>query len=407
MGTSQGELVNPRSALRHPLRVKRQPAASPSTTQGSDSKTLTLIEITLRGHRSPYVAAAALHAAEHGIRVRLVVPDDDPPGQTGLRRLLPSAPIQDGVISIIPVNCRRPRRTILRETLQRHPTDAICILDGDSWASTLMKHALTGPRRRRPVTVLVMRPYRHPGLMGAARHVTKALLFAGTRLLAHRTVIGALVVDNTAPAGYRRACRVGDLPLALPSTGGSKASARARFDIAGDDLVLAVLGAFSPRKCPSVVFGAAEVLALESHRKVVVFAPGQTDPHVARHLEGQAPRSFRAVLGDAYLSPADYALALQVPDVVLALHDNEGSSGAVLEAVAAGIPVVAAGAASLCRQVDRLHAGVVCPLDPRQVARAVLDVLTSEQGRRPPRAVSALPRAAISVPDFAISCFAP
>jgi glycosyltransferase involved in cell wall biosynthesis len=133
---------------------------------------------------------------------------------------------------------------------------------------------------------------------------------------------------------------------------------------------------------------------------------GQTHPKVvARHGEGyreslqalvdELGLADRVALDARYQDPAELAAAIAAADVVLLPYDSRDqvTSGVLVEAIAAGIPVVATGFPHARELLDRGPGIVVAHEDPGAIARAIRVILTrgdlAERMRRAAAAAAA------------------
>jgi glycosyltransferase involved in cell wall biosynthesis len=130
---------------------------------------------------------------------------------------------------------------------------------------------------------------------------------------------------------------------------------------------------------------------------------GQTHPKVvAKHgeryrdslqaLVDELGLTERVALDDRYLDPAALAEAVDGADVVVLPYDSRDqvTSGVLVEAIAAGIPVVATGFPHARELLHRGPGIVVAHEDPGAIARAVRAILTrGELAARMRRAASA------------------
>jgi glycosyltransferase involved in cell wall biosynthesis len=158
---------------------------------------------------------------------------------------------------------------------------------------------------------------------------------------------------------------------------------RARFDIPADAPLLVNIGNLTPQKDQANLLRAAARLR-ETHPQVrlLILGEGSLRPD----LEQQVARSG---LGGTVLLPgflADVRPALAAADLFLLSSDNEGMARVLIEAAAAGLPVVTTdvSGARACVE-DGVTGAVVPPRDDVALAAAAAGLLTcgrlAEMGR--------------------------
>jgi glycosyltransferase involved in cell wall biosynthesis len=156
----------------------------------------------------------------------------------------------------------------------------------------------------------------------------------------------------------------------------ARRSVRAAWGAGPDDVVVLVPGALERRKGHAVLLAAAERLPAGSDLRFV-FAGAGSEEAALRRRAGQ--------LGVAVVFAGfqkDIGACLAAADVVAMPSLQEGLGVAALEAMAAGLPVVASRVGGLGEAVVDGETGVlVAPGDPVALARALAE-LARDPGRR-------------------------
>ena len=254
---------------------------------------------------------------------------------------------------------------------------------------------LAARRAAVPVVVHTFHGHVFDGYFGGA--VSRGLV-AVERRLALRTDAVVAVSDEIArdlveryriaPAAKVRVIPPGvDLaPFRAAAAGDGRSTARRTLGIAPEARVVAWAGRMVPVKEPA--------LALDVARRVAAAEPGVTlllagDGPLRAELQRSAPPCVR-FLG----SVEDIASVHAAADVVLLTSRNEGAPVALIEAAAAGRPVVATRVGGVASVVDDGRTGTLVPSgDAAGLAAAVLALLRDPAQRRAFGAAAA-PRAA-------------
>jgi len=159
-------------------------------------------------------------------------------------------------------------------------------------------------------------------------------------------------------------------PASVEARPGDRAATRGRWGVAGDAILVLVLGALERRKGHAVLLGAAGRLALEAPALRYVFCG---DGSERRTLAAMAAR-----LGDRGVFAGfqrDVAACLAAADVVAVPSLHEGLGVAALEAMAAARPVVASRVGGLAEVVVEGETGLfAAPGDVTSLAAALRTV---------------------------------
>jgi phosphatidylinositol alpha 1,6-mannosyltransferase len=216
----------------------------------------------------------------------------------------------------------------------------------------------------------------------------------------HLTFAAASLRDGFAALApdLARAARVEPMGIdtaALRYEGG-RAAARAALGLPADAFVVLYLGRLVPIKAVDVLLAAAAALP-----RTVVLVAG--DGPLRRALATRAPQGAR-FLGHLGARARARALAaadvLCLPSRVLPSGRSEGSPTVVLEAQAAGLPVVAAATGGVAGLVREGVDGVLVPPGDPAALRAALARLAADPGRR--AALGAAAAAAGAAHDWAV-----
>lgn len=133
-----------------------------------------------------------------------------------------------------------------------------------------------------------------------------------------------------------------------------------------------------------------EVLG-QTHPKVLA-RDGEQYRESLQALVDELDLTDRVTLDPHYLEPAQLAAAVAAADVVLLPYDSRDqvTSGVLVEAIAAGIPVVATGFPHARELLERGPGIVVTHEDPGAIARAVRAILTEKDLARRMRRAAAV-----------------
>jgi hypothetical protein len=333
-----------------------------------DNDQITILEFNPGGHRYEYVAHLVRGAGLAGNNVSLVTTErgrDSKEFLMHLARFIPTGLTVEVV--------RVPRMIARIESLWVFAMAAwftrkgrrLIVPDGDRVLPFLIVLALLGWR----VSALSMRPNLRRSNSPVA--IAKAAFFK-ISCVAPRLSMHGLVPSlpdesgDELPRGFHV---VRDpLPTVDPSVVGlERAAARELLGISAPATVALMPGTLNVRKSPMQVLEWLRY-RLETGPAVLVLA-GRVEPELKLRLIERIDQlgipMEAVVMPDRYLSDLDLGLWYRACDLVLALYENIGSSGALAHAVVHGRPVVAWGNQVLCRAVRAYDLGVV--LEDRSV----------------------------------------
>lgn len=266
----------------------------------------------------------------------------------------------------------------------------VLVMDGDQplkrwWL--VAPRALRGLARRPRITFMLTRyPARlaltdRTGWRLRVPKATLALLAMARRCL-HR-VVGFSGRDDVGSGFVVR--RIGD-PNECTASAADRERWRTELGLPQDDLLVGVFGLVSERRNAPMILEA--ILRERLDARLVV--AGALTPEVqawADGLEGEA--ASRLLVHDGYLDNPTLDRYVAAMDAVPLLLTNNGPSGIMGKAEAAGVPVVTAGSVVRAREARALGAGVACDLEVGAVGRALRVVLDGgyRMGLRPEQLV--------------------
>jgi glycosyltransferase involved in cell wall biosynthesis len=245
---------------------------------------------------------------------------------------------------------------------------------------------------RAPATVHVYHGHLLHGYFSPS--VTKAVVGI-ERLLARRTTrlvaIGTQVRDELIAARIGRADQYEVLTPGVEITFDlDRADARRALSVAPDGLVVAFAGRLAGVKRPDRFARVAQRVAAARPDVSFVVAGEGGGMEDLRATVGRSPELRGRVHFLGWRS--DIASVYAAADLVLLTSDNEGMPLSLIEAAAAGRPAVTTDVGSAAEVVVDGVTGIVCAIDERVLAQAVLD-LCADDGRREAMGQAALDRA--------------
>ncbi len=218
----------------------------------------------------------------------------------------------------------------------------------------------------------VLRGYFDPVRARLFLELERALGRASTRIVA----ISPSQREEIRRLGIAREPRLIEIPLGIdlaPFLDAPRGELRRELGIPDDDPLVGIVGRLVPIKAIEVFIEAMALVARSSSRaRFVIVGDGELRPALeslvrARGLNGRLHflgwrADLRPVYGDL--------------DVVVLTSGNEGTPVSILEALAAGRPVVATAVGGVPDVIGPNERGIlVPPRDPRAVAHAVEDLL--------------------------------
>jgi glycosyltransferase involved in cell wall biosynthesis len=338
-----------------------------------------IVEDDPNGHRLIYVRHLVEHANRAGASVVAVVTRNVPDAEQWRLNL---APLSDRMEVRVVDGAELDDLVDVTDALA---ADHTIVADGDHLAMRL------GVARRwrgaGTLTVLLMRdPADEVAETWKRRLVTagKSLLLWRTRRLARVHVVGL----RSALAQPSATEPVALDPIERHADGDDVARIRAEWHVTDDRFWFGVVGAVTPRKNLPLVAEAVGILAATDDAGslgLLVAGPchdGVLDD-AAPHLDRLRELGVEVLIADRVLGPVDFDAAAQAVDCIVVAHSNEGPSAVIARAGLHGVPVVAAGARSLARDVERLPVASWTQLDATAMAAAMREVRAGTRGAAP------------------------
>ena len=174
-------------------------------------------------------------------------------------------------------------------------------------------------------------------------------------------------------------------PVEPPAPGANAEAVREQYGVEPERQLAVLFGSLEDRKGVFELLRALPHLAPESARALAVVIVGKTYDEVRPRLQ-QAVRAaseqteVQVVFREAFLPDADLSSLIGASDLVVAPYQGHvGSSGVVLRAAAAGVPVLAPTTGLIGRDVARNRLGTcVDTADPSAIARGLVRGLGGE-----------------------------
>lgn len=135
-----------------------------------------------------------------------------------------------------------------------------------------------------------------------------------------------------------------------------------------------VAGWLDARKNIPLVLTALKDAAPRTDRPLGLLLAGQQDSTVREHLSSASTGPVRVAQINRHLTSAELDATIAVSDCMVMAHSNDGPSGILGKAAAAGTQVIAAGSRSLASDCRRLGSGTAqwVPLDSDALADAAV-----------------------------------
>lgn len=267
---------------------------------------------------------------------------------------------------------------VCRDAAAGAPVGLVVHLDGDQalkrwWLQARRLRRL--PVRPRVHLMLTRYPAQVPLLdrTGWKLRVSKALLSVLGRATGtlHR-VVGYKGRGDTARGLVVR--RVSD-PGLCSAHSRDRARWRSELDLPTDRALVGIFGLISERRNAPMVLEALERGDIDADLVIA----GAFDPDVRSWVDLLPPESRRRVVArDGYLDSAVLDRYVASVDIVPVPLTNNGPSGIMGKAEAAGVAVVTAGSKVRAREVEALGGGIACELTVPALGEAMRSVLAGE-----------------------------
>ena len=170
-----------------------------------------------------------------------------------------------------------------------------------------------------------------------------------------------------------------DTGLFTPAQGDDRDSLRARFGLSGPTITYA--GRLGPEKNIAVLLRAVAMLRDRGVVTELVIAGHGSDEPILRNLAADL-RIGGLVRFAGTLPQDDLARLLRISDIFTIMSTSETQSMVLLQAMASGVPVVAAATRALPEFVGPANGILVDPHDPARLAEALGDLLAAPEQRR-------------------------
>lgn len=328
----------------------------------SDRRRVWIAEPNFEGHRLFYVRLLLEAASGREIDIEIVTTSEARHSQEWVVHL-------DGTQARVLE--RQTYWPTLLEVSERWGIALVVVPDADRALLDLVRRWPYRSRLR--LSALLMRGTSGAGMGLVARHAAKVALVAAMRM-ASRGRADFLTLEATIGQQWAGWHWLGVRAVEDPVHFGVNFSdaedwRRAQGVQSGAKLFL-VIGDVSERKCVKEILTAWSNVPADH----VLALVGSVDSAVRATVDALSPEVARKVfIRDGYLPDQEFDNWIAAADAVFVLHRNEGSSGVLLKALAAGTPVIAGGATNV---VDRARSAgptstVVERLTPPEIAAAV------------------------------------
>ena len=193
----------------------------------------------------------------------------------------------------------------------------------------------------------------------------------------------SVVADDVArregiPRDSIRVIRNGVL-IPPPMPDDERGAIRAAWGAGSDDLVVAYVGSMRPGKGHLRIVEAMPALVDAAPRARLVFVGGgPTRPEVERRIDALGLRDRVVLVGDV----PDARPLFGALDVFVSASEAEGLPNSVLEAAAAGVPILATAAGGTIEIVEDGKTGLIVPVGDDMALRAALIRLATDGGLR-------------------------
>jgi glycosyltransferase involved in cell wall biosynthesis len=243
-----------------------------------------------------------------------------------------------------------------------------------------------GPRARRRIAPV----QKNPDPVGASMielPVSKAVIDAAIGVISH-TPYNLEVARAVYPEGWRAPYRI--IPhimrLPAPADAGERVALRTRLGFGADDFLVCTFGHITWTKSGDVLLEAfaRSPLALDPRARLIYVGELGRDAfgrELGRAIEASALRERIRVTG--YASEQDYAAYLGIADVAVQLRTRTrgGTSGALLGALAHGIPVIASESGSFVDYPERVLRRISADADADELAAALGELHADAEAR--------------------------
>lgn len=350
-----------------------------------DRTATVIVEPDYAGHHYQAVAAVAGVAVHHGPVVMLTTHEgvENPALRVYLAHLLDSGSFE----AVGVFDDRRPPTADMarvsaewcRTGVQGTAVGRVVLMDGDQplkrWWAVAPKQFRGLARRPRIIFMLTRYParLRLTDLTGWRLRGPKAALavLAMLRRSLHR-VVGFSGREDDARGWIVR--RVRD-PHYSSAHARDAAAHRASLGLPQDKVLVGIFGAVGPRKNAPLILEGIDASGLDA---VLVLAGG-FEPGVQEWIDSLGPQDRERVIArDEFLDNDTLDRFVASVDVVPLALTNNGPSGIMGKAQAAGVPVVTTGSVVRAREVEATGTGVACEFTAESIGAAMRRVVEGD-----------------------------
>jgi glycosyltransferase involved in cell wall biosynthesis len=366
---------------------------SKSKPWGASSDVVVIAEQNMTGHRPYYVRLLAEEALRLGRHVVIIT---SPSGLDSDDARIHLGHLSDRVSAINTRAWSAERLATLSNSVGARVT---VVPDGDRFAIKLAFGR--GWRGQSRLSILIMRevaqPTRWPFVQQFKTKIRRVLF---RHVNAFRNV-QVVILKSQWWSGISKFTIARD-PVTLNSSPCDVERITHEWKLTEDRYWFAILGAISARKNVDLV---ARALAGSQPRRVGLLVAGAWDDGIGQEtvsaFDDLTEAGGQVVIVNRRLDDVELDSAVARADCVVVAHSNEGPSGLLGKAAAAGTRVVAGGAKSLRDDLIRIpHIGEWCPLDEMLLAGALGRALgLPRPGIADHQGVEAFARALLDVTD--------
>jgi hypothetical protein len=322
-------------------------------------RAILIAQPNMGGHRFNYCRILVQHAARAGRQVTILTTSS---GAETFRQLAPEAA---GSVEFATLSSEAMSLADLAHVARSMAgVGLVLVPDGDRLAGELaVRGGWRGPGMLR---LLIMRPSAQPGRLRALRTILRRCIFLFWHLLPR---VELVLLRSAVRPTLGLLPRVAD-PIELMATPETISRLRQSNDITHSRYWFTIAGALDERKNVLLVMSALELATGDSLRPLGLILSGVQTQRLRMDLasDGTA-HAYRLVVDDRHLSQDELDSYILLSDAVVLAHSNEGPSGILGKAVAAGTRVLASGASSLRRDCLAIGPSATwCPLDKDHLA---------------------------------------
>lgn len=160
---------------------------------------------------------------------------------------------------------------------------------------------------------------------------------------------------------------------------------RKHYSIGNDDIVILVFGAISKRKGVGTLLQAAA--ATKKDGTLVIILAGKQDVDVETEIESfrrsVEKNATRLISQNTFVNSDDEARLFSAADLVWVGYPGFlGSSGVLIQAGCAGLPVISGEQGEIGRTVKRWQSGLTCNLANTEIVTSVINMLANDSSLR-------------------------